>query len=30
MSRGLLKKKVLLHKIGHHELVEWVNHELNG
>ena len=30
LSAALLKTKVLLHKIGHKELVEWVNHELNG
>jgi hypothetical protein len=27
---ALLKTKVLLHKIGHKELIEWVNNELNG
>jgi hypothetical protein len=26
----LLKTKILLHKIGQKDLVEWVNHELNG
>lgn len=30
LTDALLKTKVLLHKIGHQELVEWVNHELNG
>jgi hypothetical protein len=30
LSDALLKTKILLHKIGHKELVEWVNHELNG
>lgn len=30
LTNALLKTKVLLHKIGHKELVEWVNHELNG
>lgn len=30
LTEALLKTKVLLHKIGHKELVEWVNHELNG
>lgn len=30
LSDALLKTKVLLHKIGHQELVEWVNDELNG
>ena len=30
LTDALLKTKVLLHKIGHKELVEWVNHELNG
>jgi hypothetical protein len=30
LTDALLKTKVLLHKIGHRELVEWVNHELNG
>lgn len=30
LSDALLKTKVLLHKIGHKELVEWVNYELNG
>ena len=29
LSDALLKTKILLHKIGHKELVEWVNHELN-
>jgi hypothetical protein len=27
---ALLKTKILLHKIGHTDLVEWVNHELEG
>ncbi len=30
LTDALLKTKVLLHKIGRQELVEWVNHELNG
>lgn len=30
LTGALLKTKVLLHNIGHKELVEWVNHELNG
>jgi AbiTii len=30
LTDALLKTKVLLHKIGRRELVEWVNHELNG
>lgn len=30
LTDALLKTKVLLHKIGHQELVEWVNNELNG
>ncbi|OFW02455.1 MAG: hypothetical protein A3G20_07250, partial [Acidobacteria bacterium RIFCSPLOWO2_12_FULL_59_11] len=30
LTEALLKTKVLLHKIGHQELVEWVNNELNG
>jgi len=30
LTDALLKTKVLLHKIGHKELVEWVNNELNG
>lgn len=30
LSDALLKTKILLHKIGHKELVEWVNNELNG
>lgn len=30
LTDALLKTKVLLHKIGHKELVEWVNRELNG
>lgn len=30
LTGALLKTKVLLHHIGHKELVEWVNHELNG
>lgn len=30
LTEALLKTKVLLHKIGHKELVDWVNHELNG
>lgn len=30
LTEALLKTKVLLHKIGHKELVEWVNNELNG
>lgn len=30
LTAAMLKTKVLLHKIGHKELVDWVNHELNG
>ena len=30
LSDALVKTKILLHKIGHKELVEWVNNELNG
>ena len=30
LTEALLKTKVLLHKIGHKELVDWVNNELNG
>lgn len=30
LTDALLKTKVVLHKIGHKELVEWVNDELNG
>lgn len=30
LSDALIKTKVLLHKIGHKELVTWVNNELNG
>lgn len=30
LSDALIKTKVLLHKIGHKELVAWVNNELNG
>ncbi len=30
LTDALLKTKVLLHKIGHKELAEWVNRELNG
>jgi hypothetical protein len=30
ITEALLKTKILLHKIGHRELVEWVNEELNG
>lgn len=30
LSEALIKTKVLLHKIGHKELVTWVNKELNG
>jgi len=30
LSDALMKTKVLLHKIGHKELVPWVNSELNG
>lgn len=30
LTDALLKTKVLLHKIGHKALTEWVNHELNG
>lgn len=30
LSNALIKTKVLLHQIGHKELVPWVNSELNG
>ena len=30
LVQALLKTKVLLHRIGHKELTEWVNCELNG
>ncbi|WP_201529060.1 hypothetical protein [Psychrobacter frigidicola] len=30
LTEALIKTKVLLHKIGHKELVIWVNKELNG
>jgi hypothetical protein len=30
LNAALLKTKVLMHKIGHAELAEWVNDELNG
>lgn len=30
LSNALIKTKVLLHKMGHKELVMWVNKELNG
>ncbi len=30
LSDALIKTKVLLHKLGHKELVPWVNNELNG
>lgn len=30
LTDALLKTKVLLHQIGHKELVDWVNNELNG
>lgn len=30
LTDALLKTKVLLHKIGHKELIEWVNNEING
>lgn len=30
LTDALIKTKVLLHKIGHKELIEWVNHELCG
>ncbi|BBB26322.1 AbiTii domain-containing protein [Amphritea japonica] len=30
LTEALVKTKVLLHKIGHKELVAWVNKELNG
>ena len=30
LTGALLKTKVLLHQIGHKELAEWVNDELNG
>ncbi len=30
LTEALIKTKVVLHKIGHKELVDWVNNELNG
>jgi hypothetical protein len=30
LTNALLKMKVVMHKIGHKELAEWVNDELNG
>jgi hypothetical protein len=30
ITEALLKTKILLHQIGHRELTEWVNDELNG
>lgn len=30
LTEALIKTKVLLYKIGHKELVVWVNKELNG
>lgn len=30
LAGALLKTKVLMHQIGHKELTEWVNNELNG
>lgn len=30
LTDALLKTKILLHKLGHKELVDWVNFELNG
>ena len=30
LNAALLKTKVLMHTIGHAELAEWVNDELNG
>jgi hypothetical protein len=30
LTNALMKTKILLHKLGHKELVEWVNNELNG
>jgi len=30
LTEALIKTKILLHKLGHKELTEWVNHELNG
>ena len=27
---ALVKTKVLLHRVGRKDLVEWVNHEING
>ena len=30
LTAALLKTKVLLHKLGHKELADWVNSELNG
>ncbi len=30
LTDALMKTKILLHNIGHKELIEWVNNELNG
>jgi hypothetical protein len=30
LAEALIKTKIVLHKIGHKELTEWVNNELNG
>ena len=30
LTEALIKTKVVLHKIGHKELIDWVNNELNG
>lgn len=30
LTDGLIKTKVLLHKLGEKQLIEWVNNELNG
>jgi hypothetical protein len=30
LTDALLKTKILLHKIGHQELIQWTNNELNG
>ncbi len=30
LTDALIKTKIVLHKIGHKELIDWVNSELNG
>lgn len=30
LTEALIKTKIVLHKIGHKELIDWVNNELNG